>query len=69
MGKVKNYMMGIEEDIFAIPGLESKCGECEVIGEFEDFVLKALSLTSTFDIEIAKELVHDMWNEFWGKYY
>ena len=69
MGAVKNHMMGIEEDIFAIPGLESKSAECEVIGEFEDFVLKALSLTSTFDIEIAKELVHDMWNEFWGKYY
>ena len=68
MGAVKNHMMGIEEDIFAIPDLESKCGECEVIGEFEDFVLKALSLTSTFDIEIAKELVHDMWNEFWSKY-
>tara|TARA_A100001037_G_C15073145_1_gene600412 strand:+ start:147 stop:356 length:210 start_codon:yes stop_codon:yes gene_type:complete len=69
MGAVKNHAMGIEEDIFAIPNLETKCGECEVVQEFQDFVVKALDLKTHFDISCAKESATELWNEFWGKYY
>ena len=69
MGAVKNHAMGIEEDIFAIPNLETKGGECEVVQEFQDFVIKALYLKTHCDISCAKESATELWNEFWGKYY
>ena len=66
MGKVKNYMMDIEEKVFDIDGLETKIGECEHIAEMKAFVVEKLGLKTHFDIGIAEGVVDDMWNDFWG---
>ena len=58
MGKVKNYMMDIEEKVFDINGLENKIGECEHIAEMKAWVVEKLGVTTQFD----------MWNDFWGYY-
>jgi hypothetical protein len=68
MGAVKNHVMGIEEDIFGIPSLDVKIGECECLQEAQDFVVDKLGLKTHFDIGIANETVSELWNEFWSKY-
>ena len=42
MGKVKSYMMDIEEDVYAIEGLEEKISESEDISEVKAFVVEKL---------------------------
>ncbi len=54
MGKVKNYIMDIEEKVFDIDGLETKIGECEHIAEMKAFVVEKLGLKTHFDIGIAE---------------
>tara|TARA_B100000902_G_C26881142_1_gene702663 strand:+ start:151 stop:360 length:210 start_codon:yes stop_codon:yes gene_type:complete len=68
MGKVKNYMMGIEEDIYAIDGFENKVSEAENTSEVKAWVNEKLGLTSSFDIGIASDVVDNCWNEYWGYY-
>tara|TARA_Y100001938_G_scaffold50461_1_gene70442 strand:+ start:2951 stop:3160 length:210 start_codon:yes stop_codon:yes gene_type:complete len=68
MGKVKNYMMGIEEDIYAIDGFEDKISEAENTSEVKTWVVEKLGLTSSFDIGIASDVVDNCWNEYWGYY-
>ncbi len=68
MGKLKSYMMDIEEDVYAIEGLEEKIFESEDISEAYDFVVTSLNLKTSFDIDIAKGVVRDMWNEGWSYY-
>ena len=53
MGKVKNYIMDIEEQIFDIDNLENKIGECECLQEAQDFVVDKLNFTTHFDIDIV----------------
>ena len=68
MGKVKSYMMDIEEDIYAIDGIEEKVSESENIDEVKAFVVEKLELKTHFDIGIAHSTVDMMWNDFWGYY-
>lgn len=68
MGKLKSYMMDIEEDVYAIEGLEEKIFESEDISEAYDFVVTSLDLKTSFDIGIAKDVVRDLWNEGWSYY-
>ena len=68
MGKVKNYMMGIEEDIYAIDGFENKISEAENTSEVKAWVNEKLGLTTSFDIGIASDVVDNTWNEYWGYY-
>ena len=68
MGKLKSYMMDIEEDVYAIEGLEEKIFESEDIAEAYDFVVTSLDLKTSFDIGIAKDVVRDLWNEGWSYY-
>ena len=68
MSKIKNYMMGIEEDIYAIDGFEDKVSEAENTSEVKDWVVEKLGLTSSFDIGIASDVVDNCWNEYWGYY-
>ena len=68
MGKVKNYMMGIEEDIYAIDGFENKVSEAENTSEVKAWVVEKLGLTNSFDIGIASDVVDNCWNEYWGYY-
>ena len=66
MGKVKNYMMDIEEKIFGIDGFENKISESENTSEVKSWVNEQLGVKSHFDIGIASDVVDNCWNEFWG---
>jgi len=68
MSKIKNYMMGIEEDIYAIDGFENKVSEAENTSEVKAWVVEKLGLTNSFDIGIASDVVDNCWNEYWGYY-
>lgn len=68
MGAVKSYMMDVEEEIFSIDGIEQKFGEAEDISEVENFVIDKLGYTSSFDIDIAKGVISNQWNDYWGCY-
>lgn len=64
---MKNYMMDIEEKVFGLD-LEKIITESENISEAKALVLKQLSLTSSFDIGIASDVVDNSWNEYWADY-
>ena len=68
MGKVKSYIMDIEEDVYAIEGLEEKISESEDISEVKAFVVETLGLKTSFDIGIAEDVVTSLWNENWSYY-
>ena len=68
MSKIKNYMMDIEEDVYAIEGLEEKISESEDISEVKAFVVETLGLKTSFDIGIAEDAVTSLWNEYWSYY-
>ena len=68
MGKVKSYIMDIEEDVYNIEGLEDKISESEDISEVNTFVVDPLGLKTHFDISIAENTVSEMWNELWSQY-
>ena len=68
MSKIKNYMMDIEEDVYAIEGLEEKISESEDISEVKAFVVEKLGLKTSFDIGIAEGAVTSLWNENWSYY-
>ncbi len=68
MGKVKSYIMDIEEDVYAIEGLEEKISESEDISEVKAFVVETLGLKTSFDIGIAEDTVTSLWNENWSYY-
>ena len=68
MGKVKSYIMDIEEDVYAIEGLEEKISESEDISEVKAFVVETLGLKTSFDIGITEDAVTSLWNENWSYY-
>ena len=68
MSNIKNYMMDIEEKIYSIDGFEDKVSESENTSEVKDWVIEKLSLTTSFDIGIASDVIDDSWNEYWGYY-
>ena len=68
MGKVKSYMMDIEENVYDLVGLENKISESENIAEVKSWVVEQLGLKTHFDISIAENAVTEMWNERWGNY-
>ena len=68
MSKIKNYMMDIEEDVYAIEGLEEKISDAEDISEVKAFVVETLGLKTSFDIGIAEDAVTSLWNENWSYY-
>tara|TARA_B100000035_G_scaffold274381_1_gene250733 strand:+ start:563 stop:784 length:222 start_codon:yes stop_codon:yes gene_type:complete len=68
MGKVKSYIMDIEEDVYNIEGLEDKISESDDISEVKSWVVEQLGLKTHFDISIAENAVLEMWNELWCQY-
>ena len=68
MSKIKNYMMDIEDKVYAIDGFENKISESENTSEVKAWVTEKLSLTTSFDIGIASDVVDNCWNEYWGYY-
>ena len=68
MSKIKNYMMDIEDKVYAIDGFENKISESENTSEVKAWVTEKLSLTTSFDIGIASDVVDNCWNEYWEYY-
>ena len=68
MGKVKNYAMDIEEQVWCCTDLENIISQSEDISEAQTIVVELLELKSHFDIDIAKDYVAEVWNEFWSNY-
>ena len=66
MGAVKNYIMDIEEEVFSIDGIEEKFSEAEHVSEVQTFVIDKLGYTSSWDKDIAKDVVLTQWNEGWS---
>ena len=60
--------MDIEEKIYSIDGFENKVSEAENTSEVKAWVNQKLSLTTSFDIGIASDVVDNTWNEYWGYY-
>ena len=67
MGKVKSYIMDIEEQVMSTD-LENIISESEHVSEAQEIVVELLELKTHFDIEIAENYVSEVWNEFWGAY-
>jgi len=67
MSKIKNYIMDIEEQVMSTD-LENIISESEHVSEAQKIVVELLELKTHFDIEIAKNYVSEIWNEFWGNY-
>ena len=61
MSKMGNYILGIEEDVFAIDGLEEQVSNSETVAELSDWVIEKLGTTTSFDKSIVKEVVNEMW--------
>lgn len=66
MSRLKDKIIGMEEQIFAIDGIEDRFSEAEDISEVNTFVIDTLQLTSSFDIDLAKDIISGQWNEFWS---
>tara|TARA_Y100001954_G_scaffold198961_1_gene216701 strand:+ start:820 stop:1032 length:213 start_codon:yes stop_codon:yes gene_type:complete len=67
MSKIKNYIMDIEEKVFGVD-LEEIIQQAETVEDAETKVVKELGFTSSFDIDIVKDVVGTCWNEYWGDY-
>ena len=61
MSKMGNYILGIEEDVFAIDGLEEQVSNSETVTELSDWVIEKLGTSTHFDKSIVKEVVNEMW--------
>ena len=46
MSKMGNYILGIEEDVFAIDGLEEQVSNSETVAELSDWVIEKLGTTT-----------------------
>ena len=68
MGKVKSYIMDIEENVYDLEGLEEKISESEDISEVKSWVVDQLGLKTHFDIGIANGAGTEMWYELGGAY-
>ena len=61
MSKMGNYILGIEEDVFAIDGLEEQVSNSETVAELSDWVIQKLGTTTSFDKGVVKDVVNDLW--------
>ena len=67
MSKIKNYMMDIEEKVFGLDML-TIISVADTVKIAEAQVIDQLGFKSAFDIDIAKDVVGNCWNVFWGDY-
>ena len=61
MSKMGNYILGIEEDVFAIDGLEEQVSNSETVAELSNWVIEKLGTTTSFDKGIVKDVVNEIW--------
>ena len=67
MSKIKNYIMDIEDQVFALD-LEEIITEADTVEIAQQNVISQLGsdLKNAFDISIANTIVEDSWNEVWS---
>ena len=56
-----NYILGMEEEVFALDGLVAKLHKSENVTEVSDWVIEKLGIKTHFDKSIVKEVVNDLW--------
>ena len=61
MSKMGNYILGMEEEVFALDGLVAKLHKSENVTEVTDWVIEKLGIKTHFDKSIVKEVVNDLW--------
>ena len=71
MGKLKSYMMDVQETVCNYIDLEEVITESDTCQEAQN---KALSMLqhiqafTSFEMDIAKDYVAECWNEYWSQY-
>jgi hypothetical protein len=70
MGKVKSMLMDAEERIYGIPDIEGIISNSETPQEALQKAIFASEgeLDAFSDIITARQVISDMWNEYWGNY-
>ena len=69
MGKLKSYMMDVEEQVCNHTDLESIISESDTCKEAQNKVTSVFKKEfTTFEMDIAKDYVAREWNEYWGQY-
>ena len=68
MSKMKNYIMDVEEKVFGLD-LEKIITESDTVQEATNKVVSVFKKEfTTFEMDIAKDVVGNCWNECWGDY-
>ena len=68
MSKVKNLIIDVEEKVFGLD-LETIITESDNVQEAINKVVSVFKKEFTiFEIDIAKDVVGNCWNEYWGDY-
>ena len=68
MGKMKSYMMDLEEQF--IQDVSDRIGECEMIEELLEKLVQDNCFDNVAHLSSAEqdEWVDELWNEFWMEY-
>ena len=61
MSKMGNYILGMEEEVFALDGLVAKLHKSENVTDLNNWLVEKLGITTHFDKSIVKEVVNEMW--------
>jgi len=67
MGKMKDYLIGLEDDYFAMA--TEIVNECEDFSELVQRMNKYRDWMSLHDDENVYTVLGDIWSEYWGDYY
>ena len=68
MGKIKNLLIDVEEKVFGTD-LESIITNSDCYQEAQNKVLSLIGYDLTaYEIDIAKDVVTNCWNEYWSDY-
>ena len=68
MGKIKNLLIDVEEKVFGTD-LEEIITESDTVQEAQNKVLSFIGYELTaYEIDIAKDVVSNSWNEYWSDY-
>ena len=68
MANLKRLMMDIEEKVFGLD-LEAIITESDTVQEATNKVVSVFKKEfTTFEMDIAKDVVANSWNEYWGDY-
>ena len=68
MGKMKSYMMDLEEQF--IDAVSARIGGCELVDELIDSLDKdkCFDLIRHMSVVEKESFVYELWNDFWDSY-